>query len=113
MGAEIVQANYEELEQLASRFGQQSEMISQLTGQVQRQAQVVARSWLGDASDAFAQEMEADVFPALKRFTEALGSSQQVTAQVSEIMRSAEEEAEAIWRDWAIDGGVGAGGAGA
>lgn len=99
MAADIIQANYEQLETIASLFQKQADLIQQLTQRVNRAADALQEEgWQGEGIDAFAREMDGDVFPALKRLEQALTEAQQVTLQVSATVKSAEEEAERLFR---------------
>ncbi len=109
MSASLVQAEYEQLETVAARFGQQAENNAKLTRFLeQRTSVLIAGSWQGQGVEAFAAEMEAAVLPALRRLTDALQTGQRATIQISAIMRAAEEEAARPF----MDGGAGGDGAG-
>lgn len=112
MASEIVQAKYDELEQIAQRFMQQSEQTNDLLGQVKAAMRPLESSWIGDAFDAFSGEMGADVLPGVNRLIELFSACSQVTTQVKTILEGAEEEAANVFRTWAIDGDVNAGGGG-
>ncbi|HEY1012071.1 MAG TPA: WXG100 family type VII secretion target, partial [Herpetosiphonaceae bacterium] len=114
MAAALVQAEYDELEALAQRFGVRAERIDALREQLQTaMAPLQQGGWIGEGSEAFFSEMGADLLPGAARLTEALGAAQAATLQCSAILRAAEEEAAALFRNWAIDDKVKAGGVGA
>lgn len=92
MGAEIIQARYDELEAVARRFGKQAGVQAALQKRVQARVQKLRTAWVGHGSDAFFAEMDAKVFPAMQRLISALQQAQKVTLQISEIMRQAEKE---------------------
>ena len=94
MAAEIIQANYEELEALAGRFQQQADLIQQITQRVNRSASALKDGgWQGKGIDAFTREMDSQIFPAVNRLEQALAEAQKTTLQISAVMRAAEEEA--------------------
>jgi WXG100 family type VII secretion target len=93
MGADIIQAQYDQLEALARRFGKQADLQAALQKRVQTRVGQLRTAWVGRGSDAFYTEMDAKVFPALARLIAALREAQKVTLQISEIVRQAEEEA--------------------
>ena len=94
MAADIIQANYEQLEALAGRFQQQADLIQQMTQRVNRSAGALKDGgWQGKGVDAFTREMESKIFPAVGRLEQALTEAQKTTLQISAAIRAAEEEA--------------------
>jgi WXG100 family type VII secretion target len=93
MGADIIQAQYEQLEALARRFGKQAEAQAALQKRVQTSVGRLRTAWVGRGSDAFYAEMDAKIFPALQRLIAALQEAQKVTLQMCEIVRQAEDAA--------------------
>lgn len=99
MTAEIVQAQFEQLEQIASRFNRQAEHSESITQSIRQvHDALVGGQWQGDAAKAFANEMQSNVFPAFSRLTAALRESQAVTLQIKTLMRQAEEEAARLFQ---------------
>jgi WXG100 family type VII secretion target len=99
MGNEIIQAQYDQLEQIAVRFGQQAEAATQTTQRVQQSMRALqAGGWEGRGAAAFFGEMERSVLPSMQRLSGALHQSQTVTRQVSQVMQAAEEEASLPFR---------------
>lgn len=118
MAADVVQVEYDQLERLAQRFGQQAEAAAALTGQVRQRADVLEQGgWRGDAADSFSAELRGNLFPALGRLEAVLGEADAATRTIAATLRQAEDEAAALFRGWRIDqaggGGGGGGGAGA
>ncbi len=104
MTAEIVQAEYEKLEQIANRFNRQADQSESITQSIRQvHDALVGGQWQGDAAKAFASEMQSTVFPALTRLTAALRESQAVTLQIKTIMRQAEEEAARLFQAQSTD----------
>ncbi|HEY1016360.1 MAG TPA: WXG100 family type VII secretion target [Herpetosiphonaceae bacterium] len=98
MAAPIVEAQYDALEELAGRFGRQSEQAGELQQRVRAALGPLERGgWQGDAAVAFFNEMSADLFPALARLQEAMDDARGVTLQVSGIIAVAEEEAASLF----------------
>lgn len=88
IAAEIIQANYEELEQLAKRFGQKAESNAAMYMRLQRSMdQLVNGSWVGEAATSFFMEMDRDVIPAVQRLINALEQAQTVTLESSRGLR--------------------------
>ena len=52
--ADVIQAQYEQMANIASRFGQQGEVAEELSAQVrQAMSQLQDGGWIGQGSDAF------------------------------------------------------------
>jgi WXG100 family type VII secretion target len=108
MGTDVIQANYDELENVAARFGQWAENNSDITSRVQQCAEkLINGDWIGQGVEAFAAELNGEVFPAMQRLTQALEQVRSVTLEVKFIVQQAEEEAASLFRN----GGAGVEGA--
>lgn len=109
--ADIIQINYDEMEEIGSLFGTQSDLIASLFSSLKNEVTELKNSWEGKGADAFFNEMENDIFPVLQRLEEGLSEGQQVVSQIVQIMMDAEEEAAqqvALWDEG--DGGPGGAG---
>ncbi len=107
MGNDIVQANYEELDEIASQFRYQAEINAELHSRLQHALQPLQQGdWIGLGADAFFDEMTGEVFPAMQRLTDALEHAHAVTLEIENIIQMAEEEAAAPFQN---GGGGGAG----
>ncbi|GJM42727.1 MAG: hypothetical protein DHS20C20_30090 [Ardenticatenaceae bacterium] len=96
MPAEIIQAQYEQLDNIANRFGQAAETNATLMQQVNQAVQALQNSgWEGKGSAAFFAEMESTTNPALQRLIHALEEAQTATLEIKQIIQQAEEEASA------------------
>lgn len=94
MGADVIQAQYEQLEALARRFGKQADSQVALQKRLQmRVERLRSAGWVGRSSDAFYAEMDRQVFPAMQRLIAALREAQKVTLQIGFILKQAETEA--------------------
>ncbi len=106
MSANIIQAQYEALEALAQKFGQQAEMNGEMYGRIQQAVQALEQGgWEGQGSSAFFAEMDGTVYPALQRLNNALEEAQSTTLQIKQIIQQAEEEAAAPFGGRAVEGG--------
>lgn len=113
--ADIVQANHDALKTMATKFAAQSQAISQMQQAVARSYQPLRNgAWMGRGSEAFFREMDSDILPAVKRLIEALAQADQVTRQISDLLRQADEEASSPFkqRDGSGGGDGGSGGGG-
>lgn len=112
MPNDIIQAQYEELANVASRFGGQAEASQQLITQVRQSMQPLqGGGWQGRGSAAFFAEMNGEVLPAMQRLAAALDQSRAVTLQMRDLVREAEEEASRPFRSDGAAGAALAGGA--
>jgi WXG100 family type VII secretion target len=94
-----VQADYQQLEQLAGKFSAQSQIVQSMLQKVNSHfSDLAGGGWIGRGSEAFISEMNGEVLPATQRLIDALEEGQQVTRQIIQIMRQAEQEASSRFR---------------
>ena len=99
MSASVVQARYEELEQLAARFAAAAEQQQALQERINRQVEVLrSGGWQGRGVAAFLQEMDGEVGPAQQRLIGALDSGSRSTMQILQTVRQAEDDASQLFR---------------
>lgn len=91
-------ADYEQLEQVASRFANQSQEIQHMLQQVRNGMHKLQSDWIGRGSDAFFSEMQSEVLPAVSRLQQALEEANRVTKEIVQVVQQAEEEASAPFR---------------
>ncbi len=105
MAVDIIQARYEELDQIAGRFGHHADASRELQRRVAAGTKaLVEGGWQGAGAGAFSSEMNATILPAMRRLTQLLVTAQDVTLQLIEIFRQAEIEAGAPFKGAAQDG---------
>lgn len=98
MSVDVIQAEYEQLADIANRFGQQAEANSEMISRLQqRVAQLQQGGWIGAGVDAFSREMEGEVFPALQRLTGALEQARDTTNNIKDVLKTAEDEAARLF----------------
>lgn len=94
MSGDLIQANYEALEEIAARFGRESEGMGELNGRIQQALHALQNGgWEGEGSQAFFTEMENRVNPAAIRLIDALEQAKTVTLELKQLIQEAEEEA--------------------
>ncbi|NJN95289.1 MAG: WXG100 family type VII secretion target [Anaerolineales bacterium] len=104
MGADIIQAKYEELESIASCFGQWADNNAEINARIQQAVDKLRRGdWIGKGSEAFFRKMDDEILPAMNRLTTALEQSQRVTREIIFIIQQAEEEAATPFRNGASE----------
>ena len=93
-GAAKIQADYEQLGQIASQFAQQGDRTLALGQKVYNcVSELQNGGWIGVGAQSFYKEMESLVLPGLERLMNALNISAAQTERIAQILRSAEEEA--------------------
>ena len=94
MASSVVRADYDALRSMSQSFGRGAEEARQSLQRVRSQVAVLqGGDWKGTGATAFYQEMDSSVVPTLTRLVKALEQAQQVTLQISQIMKGAEDEA--------------------
>lgn len=92
--ADQIQANYDQLQQIASQFKSQGEAIRAMLQKVKGSMDPLKNGgWIGKGSDAFFSEMQDKILPAVKRLEDACGEASRMTSQVTQVMQQAEDDA--------------------
>ncbi|GAB4544453.1 MAG: hypothetical protein OHK0023_01280 [Anaerolineae bacterium] len=96
--ANVIQAQYETLDQIIRHFSAQTDETNRLIQTIHRQKDIVQRSaWVGKGADAFYGEMEGELFPALNRLAKALADAESATKRIVKTFRDAEDEAAKLF----------------
>jgi WXG100 family type VII secretion target len=99
MCADKVRTDYENLRQIAQVFSQQADLTRQTLQRMQQDMDLLQQGdWIGKSADKFYAEMTTSVLPGVKRLGDALARAQQVTQQISAIMKEAENDAAALFK---------------
>ncbi|MBV7336104.1 WXG100 family type VII secretion target [Chloroflexi bacterium TSY] len=97
--ADEIRADYDELEQVASRFANQSQAIQQMMQKVRASMdKLIGGDWMGRGVEAFENEMTSEVLPATERLQQALDEASRITNDIVQTVRQAEEEASSRFR---------------
>lgn len=100
MSAPIVQARYEELEQIATRFAAAAEQQQALQERVNRQVEVLrSGGWQGKGVAAFLGEMDGEVGPASNRLINSLYFASETTRSLELTLRTAENSAAQLFQN--------------
>ena len=98
MAAPIIQANYDELERMATQFDRQSTAIERVGRHITGVADsLVGKAWTGEGAIAFERELYDEVLPAVTRLQHAMTESAVTTRRIAALMRHAEEEAARLF----------------
>ncbi|MEZ4864318.1 MAG: WXG100 family type VII secretion target [Caldilineaceae bacterium] len=113
--ADIIRVDHEALAKVAASFDQQANATAQMLQQVLRAMKALQNGgWMGRSSEAFFSEMDQKVIPAVRRLIEALAAADKTTKEISNMMKSADEEASSGLRNEVNhQGGAAAAGVGA
>lgn len=94
MSNDIIQAQYEILEELAGRFGNEAAVHEAMRGRIADQVDGLRNGgWEGEGSAAFFQEIDHVILPAVDRLHHAMTEAQSATLLIRQIIYAAEEDA--------------------
>ncbi len=96
--ADEIKVDYEQLEQVASRFLHQAHAIQRMQRRMQHSMQNLETGWTGSGATAFFAEMQGAILPAIQQLQNALEEASQVTKTVNQIMQQADKEASSPFR---------------
>ena len=94
-----IQVNYDEMEQISSQFQNQAQAIQAMIQKVRGSyAKLADKGWIGLGANAFFDEMEQLVFPTEPRLQDSLEHAGQITKNISESVKQAEQNASSLFR---------------
>jgi WXG100 family type VII secretion target len=94
-----IRADYDQLEEVAGRFANQSQVIQEMLQRVRSSMEKLEDGgWIGRGADAFFEEMHGEVVPAAVRLHEVLEEASQATRAIVQIVQQAEDEASSPFR---------------
>jgi WXG100 family type VII secretion target len=93
-----IQADYDELANVANQFAQEAAGVEQLKAKIMSLVgELEGGGWIGRGAQSFYSEMYDLVEPSLSRLVDALESAAEVTKRVSQIIQNAEQEASTMF----------------
>jgi len=99
--ADEIRADYVQLQEIASRFNNQSQAIQEMLQRVRNSmSKLEDGGWIGRGSDSFFNEMNNEVLPATERLRQALEEAARATNQIMQIVHQAEEEGSARFKHY-------------
>ncbi|HLZ31627.1 MAG TPA: WXG100 family type VII secretion target [Chloroflexota bacterium] len=99
MAADVVQARYAELDEVAQRFEQLAASNAQLVQRVSGAfASLDDKGWIGLGKDAFQAEMLGVLFPALQRLGDAMSQASSITLAVKTLVQQSEGDASSLFK---------------
>jgi len=88
----ILVLNYDEALSFTKQFRDEGEDIVQLYSNTRQRMHLLRDEWSGEAAEAFYEDMELELLPALQRVSGALFLCSEVLTKVMKITHSADEE---------------------
>jgi WXG100 family type VII secretion target len=99
MASDEIKVDYQQLEQVAIRFASQAQIIEQMIQQLRSSMDPLDHGgWVSRGADIFFGEMNGEVLPACQRLLSALNDASQVTKNIANTIRRAEDEASSLFR---------------
>lgn len=96
--AEEIRADYQQMEQVAKKFAQQSQAVQQMLTKVKGSMSKLQTGWQGKGSSAFFSEMNGKVLPASQRLQQALNEASRAVKEISNTIKQAEDDAGSPFR---------------
>lgn len=96
--ADEVKVNPDELADVQREFQNQSQSIQEMLQRTRKSMEALEPDWIGLGSDAFFEEMQGEVLPAVQRLQQALEQAGMVTGEILNIFQQADEEASSPFR---------------
>jgi WXG100 family type VII secretion target len=98
-GGRKIQANYDELGNIANQFAQEAASMEQLLNKLQSLVGDLQNGgWIGRGANSFFGEMHDLVFPGMQKLNRALEDAGNATKQISNIISQAEHEASSLFK---------------
>ncbi len=98
MAALMIKLDYQELQNLGSRFNTSASTVDTLSGDLKDVTSQLRRAWTGSGSAAFISALD-DLIPSVERLSNALYLTNAMIAQISQIMQTAEQAAAALFTE--------------
>lgn len=93
----VIQARYEELEQVSATLVQEADHCEQLLNKVNSQSQqITGTAWIGKTAHAFEEEFTSDLLPRTKLLINALEVAAKAVQKVSSTIADAERAAQSL-----------------
>lgn len=94
-----VQADYDELANIANQLNQEAAGVEQLMNRINNLVgQAQGGGWIGRGAQAFYAEMEDLVMPGMRRLARGLEDASRAINQISQILSQAEQDASSLFK---------------
>lgn len=97
---QIVFMNFEKMKSFANSFRGQEAATQQTIQKLSRVVeQLRGKDWIGEGATAFLNEMDSEVFPALKRLQSALADGDRVSKEMERLQHETENMLVSIFKE--------------
>lgn len=99
MPAAKLRCEYDKLAKIAQVFGNAAENLRNTYTQLRENKELLQDGdWIGLGADKFYAEMDQSILPACQRLHKALEAAQSITTQIHQVLKTAEDDAAAVFR---------------
>ncbi len=90
--------DFHNLDSLEKKFQNEGEELADVTTRLRQAVHNLHKDWIGQGADAFFDEMEMVVLPAMTRLFESMFFSSGVVKNIQKIYRDAEDQSSHIFK---------------
>lgn len=99
MSNATVRADHDELKTIQTTFSSQGDTLESMNQNLKACLETLqGGDWIGKGAQAYFAEMNGSVMPALQRLRQAMAEAARITAQISQTMQQAEDDASNVFR---------------
>lgn len=111
MPAPQVRGDYEALSTIAKTFAKEAQDMSQVLQRLKGAVDTLRNGdWVGTGATAFYAEMDGAIFPAQQRLMQALNQAAQVVNNISQVIKTAEDDSARLFQVGLMAGAAALGG---
>ncbi|MDX2160956.1 MAG: WXG100 family type VII secretion target [bacterium] len=97
--ADLLQANYEQLEDISTRFSRLCERIQALSTRLRDESNTLCeQGWKGKGSEAFLAEMTGETLRSLNFMSESFCEASTITTEIRTTLEDAENRSAQLFR---------------
>ncbi len=97
MSAPEIRCDHDAIQKIGSQFSAQSSAIAGVNRKLKSaQATLEGGDWIGRGAIEFFKEMNGEINPAMKRLQKAMDEAANVSKQISQALKNAEDESSKI-----------------
>ncbi len=97
MSAPEIRCDHDALQKIGSQFSAQSSAIAGVNRKLKSaQATLEGGDWIGRGATEFFKEMNGDINPAMTRLQKAMDEAANVSKQMSQVLKNADDESSKI-----------------
>ena len=97
MSAPEIRCDHDQIQKIGSQFSAQSSAIAGVNRKLKSaQSTLEGGDWIGRGATEFFKEMNSEINPAMTRLQKAMDEAANVSKQISQAMKNAEDESSRI-----------------